>query len=129
MNPEEFKQHQPPQSPEVAKDIVTEEQVIALLDEREYGDLEAISLFTKYVDQCHADADERAKGVSGSESNRINLETEIKIALLKAKTKRYKSYALDDLYALRENALQNDQTQDLAEQIDSLIAQLELDLE
>ncbi|MFA6514947.1 MAG: hypothetical protein WCT42_01625 [Candidatus Paceibacterota bacterium] len=99
---------------------VTEQQVIDALNTKGIEDPETKALLLEYVDHCHDDADKEARD-NPELSNRINLLTEIKIALLYSKTEKYKEYAIESLEDIYTAASQDDLTRDLAEQIGVLI--------
>lgn len=102
--------------------IVTEQDVIEALNGTGIENPETKDLLTKYVDQCHAEADLKAQA-NPDLSNQANIEAELKIVELYSKTK-YKDYAYDSLMSLYEASIQNDLTKDLVERINLLLKSL-----
>lgn len=79
-----------------------------------------------FVDKSHSEAD--AEAATDPEnpviSNRANIKAEIRIGMEYAKNTRHRDAARESLQATLEAALQNDSTQDLAEEIRGLLSTL-----
>jgi hypothetical protein len=106
---------------------ISEQEVIEALNTKGLEDPEAKEMLGIYVDKCHAEAD--AEAASDPEipeaSNRANIKAEIKIATLYSKTEKYKDIARESLEEIYMAASQLESTQDLASEIELLLANLE----
>ncbi len=109
-------------------EIISEEYVISELNSKGIEDAETKRLLEKYVDQCNTEADAEASAdpENPEASNRANIKSQIKIAVLYSKTEKYKAEALESLGDAYNAASQQSSTQDLAKHIDGLIANLSL---
>ncbi len=107
--------------------LLTEEAVIEALDAHTLNAPEALEILGKYADQCHAEADREAQADPDSAlaSNRANLKAEIKIAQVGLKSREYKSLAIESLEQTLMAASQDEATEDLAEQITSILKSTE----
>jgi len=106
---------------------INEQEVVNVLDSKGIEDPEVKALLEKYVDQCQAESNAEAKSdpENPEASNRANIKAQIKIAILLSKTEKYKTEAKESFEDAYNAASQNESTHDLAEQIDSLISELD----
>ena len=106
---------------------LTEQEVIQVLEARELNSPESLEIISKYADQCHLEADIEARANPGSAetSNRANIKAEIKIASAALKVKKYKTQVAESLEQTLLAASQSETTADLAEQIQSILNDLE----
>jgi len=104
--------------------FLSEEEVIEVLDSREFNSPEAITIFGRYADQCHVEADRKADADRNNpvSSNRANIEAEIKIALVMLKSSRYKSEGIESLEETLIAAKQSETTVDLVEEIETILS-------
>jgi hypothetical protein len=104
------------------ENIITEEKIIKVFNEKGVNDQETRELLFQYIDKCHTQADAEAER-NPDQSNVINIKTEVKIAELyyQISDKEYKEYALESLEQLFQNAGNNELPHELIERISSLI--------
>jgi hypothetical protein len=105
---------------------ITEEVVIEALNSKGVENTEAAELLAKYANQCQAEANAEAAGSPEDPlvSNRANIKADIKMAQLYAKTANYKHMAAASLQDTLLAASQDTATQDLAEEIETLLNEL-----
>jgi hypothetical protein len=110
------------ESPENSK--ISEAEIIEALNAKGLEDVEVKALLDKYISQCQLEADAKyAANPTAETSNRANLEAAIKIATLYSKTDKYKDLGRAGLEEAREAVFQDPATQDLMEQINSLMSE------
>lgn len=98
---------------------ISEEYLINMLDSSDIDSPWAIEALTKYIDQCHAEADLEAAEDPGSfiASNRANIKADIKVGILLTKTEKYKDRGMEMLRDAFFTVGQHESTADLADLI------------
>ncbi|OHA23632.1 MAG: hypothetical protein A3G52_02685 [Candidatus Taylorbacteria bacterium RIFCSPLOWO2_12_FULL_43_20] len=104
-------------SPDLSREVIDRLNAVGI------EDAQTLEMVNKYVDLCHAEANEEAAAdpQSAEVSNRANIKAEIRIARLFLATLNYKDRAKEILQDVLEAAYQNESTLDLASEIETLL--------
>ncbi len=106
---------------------LTEQEVIEVFDREDIDSPAAVELYEKYVAQCRAEADYKSMEHTGygSMSRRANVVYEVKIALVYARSQKYKTRGIDKLNEVWESVWESGEDEDLRNEIVDTLEELQ----
>lgn len=105
------------------ENIISEQEVVEILNARGVEDSEAKAKLSKYAEQCERESEMESDSEPENEkvSNRARIKCVIKMSTVYLKTENYKEYGRESLEELLMNEGGGESTSDLADEIVSLL--------